>query len=124
MITCHSCADWRISHFMPARYGRILRPYFSTPKKRMKPWPKRKDGRVSKNPILRLLAPQNGSFRGLAKRTGMSATYCWDICAKRRIPSLKAARLLARALGVSTDTFADVLEVYAVKRERKPKSKS
>ena len=103
---------------------RTLRPYFRTPKPKQIRWIKRKDGRVSRNAILRLLAPKIGSLHGLARKTGLNAANVCMILRGNKQPSFRSARLIARALGISMETLADVLEVYAPKRERKPKQDS
>ena len=103
---------------------RTLRPYFRTPKPKQIRWLKRKHARGNRNFILSLLAPKNGTIRGLARKTGLSERCVAAVLRGHTGPSFQSARLLARALGVSMETLADVLEVYAPKRERKPKQDS
>lgn len=98
---------------------RLLKPYFRTEKKRVPRWPKRMHA-SRRNLVLILLAPDRATLRGLAHRTGMSVSGLWKVLRGKAKPSLRSARLIARALGVSTDTFVDVLEAYVWPKTEKP----
>ena len=99
-----------------------LKPRFHVKKKRLKPWPKKRREPRARNLILSLIGGEKSSLRGLALRSGLRLQTCWRILSGRS-PHVQArtAQRLARALGVSTDTFLDILEVYA---PSVPKTKS
>lgn len=87
----------------------------------MKPWPRRKRIPGNRNEILHLLTGDKGTVSGLAKRARLSRGYCYRILTGHHKASGDTCQRIARALGVSTDTFLDVLAVYAPKRARVPK---
>src|ERR1700685_2665290 len=101
-------------------HGRTLKPRFRVKRNRMKRWPKRKNrGGPKQNIILFLLVGPNATLRGLSSRAEISQQICSKvICGDWEFIRADTAQRLARALGVSTDTFLDVLRVYAPKREK------
>ncbi len=103
----------------------ILRPHFSIPKPRLKRWKKRSPSQTRFNLILRLLTGNRGTLRGLAQRTGLHESNLNNALAgKLARMTAVTARKIARGLGVSTDTFLDVLEAYTgwPNLQGKPKS--
>ena len=91
---------------------RALKNYFRAPVSPMKRWPKRKHLSRRRNIVLSLLTGDKGTLSGLSLRSGLSIQHCGFILNGLCHPSAENAQRLARGLGVSTDTFIDVLRVY------------
>ena len=102
----------------------ILRPDFADNSKlRRRRWIERKKRGGPRQPIvLALLGGPQATLRGLSERTSLSVPYLSNVLSgKIKRPSAWTVRMIAHALGVSTDTFLAVLDRFAFGPASKPR---
>jgi transcriptional regulator with XRE-family HTH domain len=92
---------------------RILKPNFHLEKKRLPRWKPRRKRNAQRNLLLTVLTGDRATIQQLCLRSGLSrSTVMRAVSGKTPRMTLLAAKRLSRGLGVSIDTFADVLEAY------------